>query len=185
MENKSGLVGSIIAGIGALILVVIVTLVIISTMTNANLMRSTATTTTVGQSDETGAWINESGYPLAQFNSSWRGYGIISIYNATGVLIAPANYTFNSATGRITNSTTVSAISRYGDVNISYSYIKNTNYEDSTNTINAKFMEGVDNVSGKIPTIMLIAAIVLLLGVLVLLIRKAQEAGFDSSGASL
>ena len=184
MENK-GLAGSIIAGVGALILVVIITFIVINTMTNANLLRSTAAVTTVGQSAETNAWINNSGYTLANFNSSYRSFAIISIYNATGVLITPANYTFNSATGVLTNSTTVSAISRYGEVNVSYSYIKTTNYEDSTTGMANSLTSGVDNVSSKIPTILLITAIVLLLGVLFFLVKKSQEIGIGSSGSSL
>jgi len=180
MENKNGLTGSIIAGVGALILVVIITLVVISTMTNANLLQSTATTTTVGQSDETGAWLNQSGYTLAEFNSSFRSYSIVSLYNATGIAIPSTNYTFNSVTGVLQNKSD----ERWGDVNVSYTYIKTTNYEDSVTTANNGFMSGINNVSGKIPTILIIVAIVLLLGVLVLLVRYARETGFVGSGGS-
>ena len=182
MTDNKGLVGGIVAGIGALILTVIVILVIVSTMTNANLLRSTASTTTVGRSVETGAWLNNSGYTLSAFNSSNRDYAIVSIYNATGIQVTSANWTFDSSTGIIKNST--SAIDRYGNVNISYTYTPLTSYEVTTNDFGNRFMSGINNVSTKIPTILLIAAIVLLMGVLVLLIRKAQESGFGGFGQS-
>ena len=46
---------------------------------------------------------------------------------------------------------------------------------NATNRLAANFTAGVDNVSGKIPTVLLIAAIVLILGVLVLLVGAWQR----------
>jgi len=48
-------------------------------------------------------------------------------------------------------------------------------YASSAGNLSANFTAGVDNVSSKIPTILLIAAIVLLLGVLVLLVGAWQR----------
>jgi len=47
--------------------------------------------------------------------------------------------------------------------------------DNATDNLAANFTTGVDNVSGKIPTILLIAAIVLILGVLVLLVGAWQR----------
>jgi len=47
--------------------------------------------------------------------------------------------------------------------------------KNATDNLAANFTAGVDNVSSKIPTILLIAAIVLLLGVLVLLVGAWQR----------
>ncbi len=48
------------------------------------------------------------------------------------------------------------------------------------------FTEGVDNVSSKIPTILLVAAIVLILGVLVLLVATWQRMNIGGgTGGSL
>ena len=176
MESK-GIVGSVIAGVGALILVVIVTLVIISTITDSNLLRSTAATTTVPS--ETIA-LNASGNVLAEFNSSYRSYAIVQVLNATGG-DKTLNYTFNSATGVLKNTT----IGVMSSVNVTYTYIKDTIYEQETDDFGNRFIVGIDNVSGKVPTILLIAIIVILLGVLVLLINRAREAGFGSTGGSL
>ena len=46
---------------------------------------------------------------------------------------------------------------------------------NSTDRLAANFTAGIDNVSSKIPTILLIAAIVLILGVLVLLVGAWQR----------
>ena len=47
--------------------------------------------------------------------------------------------------------------------------------ETSANNLAANFTAGVDNVSTKIPTVLLVAAIVLILGVLVLLVGAWQR----------
>jgi len=47
--------------------------------------------------------------------------------------------------------------------------------ENSTTHLVGNFTAGVDNVSSKIPTILLVAAIVLILGVLVLLVATWQR----------
>ena len=46
---------------------------------------------------------------------------------------------------------------------------------NSANALAGNFTEGVDNVSTKIPTVLLVAAIVLILGVLVLLVGAWQR----------
>ncbi len=48
-------------------------------------------------------------------------------------------------------------------------------YKAAAGNLSANFSAGVDNVSSKIPTILLIAAIVLILGVLVLLVGAWQR----------
>ena len=49
----------------------------------------------------------------------------------------------------------------------------------------ANFTDGLDNISTKIPTILLIVAVVFLFGALVLLIRNANAMGIGGSGGSL
>lgn len=50
-----------------------------------------------------------------------------------------------------------------------------SNQENATLRLSGNFTEGVDNVSSKIPTVLLVAAIVLILGVLVLLVGAWQR----------
>ena len=58
-------------------------------------------------------------------------------------------------------------------------------YENATTRMAGNFTSGIDNVSSKIPTILLIGAVVLLFGVIVLLVRQAGAMGIGAGGASL
>ena len=50
----------------------------------------------------------------------------------------------------------------------------NSAEDNATDRLYGNFTSGVDNISSKIPTIMLIGAVVLLFGVLVLLVARAR-----------
>ena len=58
-------------------------------------------------------------------------------------------------------------------------------YDSAAGNMSANFTAGINNVSSKIPTILLIAAVVLLFGVIVLLVRQAGAMGIGAGGASL
>ena len=74
--------------------------------------------TNVSVNNETGAYINASGYTLAKANFSTGIYNIIQVINSSnGGLIGPGNYTL-SANGVLTNATALS----FQAVNISYNY---------------------------------------------------------------
>jgi len=51
----------------------------------------------------------------------------------------------------------------------------NSEQDNATDRLSANFTEGVDNISGKIPTVLLVAAIVLILGVLAILVGVWQR----------
>ena len=61
----------------------------------------------------------------------------------------------------------------------------NSTYDNTTKAMASNFTAGIDNVSSKIPTILLIGAVVLLFGVIVLLVRQSQAMGIGTSGGSL
>lgn len=58
-------------------------------------------------------------------------------------------------------------------------------YDNSTAAMGKNLTAGIDNVSAKIPTILLIGAVVLLFGVIVLLVRQSQAMGIGGSSGSL
>jgi len=58
-------------------------------------------------------------------------------------------------------------------------------YEGAAGNMSANFTKGIDNVSSKIPTILLIGAVVLLFGVIVLLVKQSSAMGIGAGGASL
>lgn len=58
--------------------------------------------------------------------------------------------------------------------------------EDNTaRNLSSNFSAGINNVALKIPTILLIGAVVLLFGVLVLLVAQARRMGIGTGGGSL
>jgi len=58
-------------------------------------------------------------------------------------------------------------------------------YNDTAQGMAGNFTIGINNVAGKIPTILLIAAVVLLFGVIVLLVRQAQGMGIGQQSGTL
>lgn len=177
--SRSGLVAGVIAGVGALIIVVIVTFIIVSTIDDAHLLRSTATTST--KTNEVG-YLNQTGYTLVGFDGLNRSLAVVQVVNYTnGSVIAASKYTFSSATGIITNATTAT----WNNITINYTYIAPTEYEESTTSMISNFTGGVDNVSAKVPTVLLIAAVVLLFGIILYLVKQSQAMGIGGTKSSL
>ena len=58
-------------------------------------------------------------------------------------------------------------------------------YDNATSHMASNFTSGIDNVSTKIPTILLIGAVVLLFGVIVLLVRQSAAMGIGAGNGSL
>ena len=58
-------------------------------------------------------------------------------------------------------------------------------YDNAVTNMSANFTSGIDNVSSKIPTILLIGAVVLLFGVIVLLVMQSKKMGIGGGGANL
>jgi len=174
MLNKkaqtAGLVTSLIFGVASLIIGVIIAFVIVSTLTNADLLTSTRTTSSVA--DETVATINSTTYQLAALDANYiPGTITIVAKNYTdGTVIASGNYTLSS-TGGLTNATSVN----YNNVTVDYSSSVYSVEEKASDRLSTNFTAGVDNISSKIPTVLLIAAIVLILSVLAILVGVWQK----------
>ena len=167
-NKKGGIVGDLVNGAGGLIIGVVIILVIVSTLLGANLLRATATTTTV--LNEAGH-INLTGYTLAEVDGLNREFTIVQIVNATsGQILTSGNWTLTD--GALANVTTV-----WDTVNINYTYIAPTAEETTTSALGGNFSNGIDNVSTRLPVIFLIAAVVLLFGVLVILVLQAKKSG--------
>lgn len=179
-ENKKGGVATtIIMGAGMLVIVAIIVLVIVSTMEESNLLRSTATTS---YDTDNNTFLNDTGHSLSEFAYRHRAYTIVSIVNASsGTALPSANWSFTAASGIIKNGTSLT----YNNVNITYSYIKQTSEENSSSQMIEELSGGVDNVSAKIPTVLLLVAVIVLFGVIYLLAKKAGEMGFLGNSGSL
>ncbi len=177
MLNKKGQTGGLITGlvfgVASLVIGVIIAFVIVSTLSGAGLL--TATRLSDSDVNETG-YLNISGYQLTGLDDDFVPGTIVltAINNGTDV-IELANATVSS-TGLVTNITDESwdAVANSG-ANFSYTSQIFSDEELATTRLSANFTAGVDNVSSKIPTVLLVAAIVLILGVLALLVATWQR----------
>lgn len=182
VNKKGGIVTTVIFGVGALIIAVIVILMITQTLTNANLISDDSTTTV--------SVLNESvtfpyTIPVVQTLSSasilYATCNAPTIYTngtATGALLSAGNFTVVGCT--ITNATDLNHTGWGGNgtVYVSYTYTKTERYsKNALGNMTTNFTDGIDNISEKIPTILLIVAVVILFGALVLLVRNTQLMG--------
>ena len=177
--QTGGLITSLVMGIAGLVIGVIIAFVIVSTLTGSDLLTSGRTTATT--TNESGAYINATGYTLSNYDSdTTTSISVTTVWNSTDtVTILSGNYTLSSV-GVITNATATT----WADVNITYSVTTETAEEASAESLSGNFTEGVNNVSDKIPTVLLVAAIVLILGVLAILVGVWQRMKLGS-GSSL
>jgi len=178
--QTGGLVTGLIFGITSLIIGVIIAYVIISTLTEADLLTNSRDTFSILL--ESGN-LNSTNYTLAEYSTSnviHSSFAISSIINDSGGLtIAVANYS-------LTNGVVENISGEFWNkVNISYTFTKYSNEEVSSDALVSNLTTGINNVSSKIPTILLVAAIVLILGVLGLLVGMWQKMRMGGGGTSI
>ena len=180
MRNKKGqgLIMGLVMGVAALVITVIIAFVIVS---NVATVESDIATTVPGSPiiNESGN-VNATAYTLAK--ASLTGFTnpvITRLYNETSGLEFDVGNASVTSAGVVTNSTT--GADGYVDALISYTYDygKTT---ISTRDLRANFTSGIDKVSSKIPTVLLIAAVVLVLGILVLLWTQYKRMDIGGSG---
>ena len=187
MKDKKGQVGlitGIVMGIAGLIIGAVIAFLIVSTLSDANLLTAGRTTSTVTNTTE--AWLNVSGYNLVNESTVAHivpgTYVITAIWNAS--LGGEYNISFDIGNATVSNTGVVlnaTAEAEAYNVSLSYTYNIESHEETATDNLAANFTKGVDNVSSKIPTVLLIGAIVLILTILGILV--AVWAGMRSNGA--
>jgi len=167
--QTGGLVTGLIFGIAALVIVSIIAFVFIQTLTNADIIdTSTRVTTTVTNEN---SFINQTGKRLATFDQYRDDYTIVAIMNGTSKqTITSGNYTLDSL-GILSNK----SATNWENVSINYTYGTLTDIEKAQLEMSTNFTSGVDNVSAKLPTVLLVAAIVLILGILAVLVGVWQK----------
>ena len=177
-KGQAGLITGLIFGIASLVVAVIIAFVVVQTLTGADLLDSGEVTSTV--SNET-SYLNATAYTIANEGATTHTYTATAVYCNTSTayeLIPTANYTLSSTTGVLTRA----GAEAYTDCLTSYTYKTYTDQEYSSILLAGNFTEGIDNVSGKVPTVLLVAAIVLILGVLVLLVGAWQRMRLGGGG---
>lgn len=180
MANK-GLIIGLVIGITSLIVGTIIGLVIVQQLISVdNSIETTLTTRFV--TNESG-YINSTGYTLSRSTATgFANPSITGAFNTTSSQPIPniaGNITV-SGTGVVTNA----SIDSWDDALVSYSYqfkAGTTAAED----LRSNFTKGIGNVSTKIPTVLLIAAVVLLLSILLILWGLYQRMGISNSSGGL
>ena len=185
-KNKKGqVVSNVVAGIGSLVILVIITFVIVSTLNTTQLLGVKATST-ITVNNESPAWINSSNYTLSVGNSTTGGYVIIRAWNLTAPNIVQSGYYQLDSRVVFTNGTDYPANATHNEVNFTYTYVytygTGSAEQNATDNLIQNFTVGIDNVSKKIPTILLIVAVVFLFGALVLLVQQSRRMGIGSGG---
>ena len=186
-----GIVGGLIFGIASLVIGVIIAFVIVGTLDGSGIIPQSSYNE-VNESDLTGALVsaNTSGYTVvpdpARRNSDsfvlsacWSEYyqsngtaTTTASYGGYNVSLTSANCTLSSA-GNLSSGTPLTY--NFPNVSASYTFEGDNSQILSAGNLSSNFSEGVDEVADKIPTILLIAAVILILGVLAVLIAVWQR----------
>jgi len=165
---KSGLITGIAAGLGVLVITIIMIFVFIE---NAEPVDDGFAIAVQGTSvgNETVVNVDETGYTLVESAKTGFVGSVTEVwgnYSTTPYLIPDTNYTLTG--GTLTNASLIPDVIGYADASVSYSFTY-TPSEGAADRMITNFTSGIDEVSTKVPTILKIAAVVLLFGVLMLL----------------
>jgi len=178
-KGQIGLITGLVFGIASLVIGVIIAFVIVSTLTDADLLSSAEVTTAVV--NETGTLNVTAGTEtLDEVVANRHSYTLTALWGnlSTDYTVVPlANASVNSV-GVVTSI----AGTLIDDALLSYTYVTYTDEDYSSSLLAGNLTEGVNNVSDKLPTVLLVAAIVLILGVLVLLIGTWQRMRIGGGG---
>ena len=173
-----GLISGLVFGVASLVVAVIVAFIIVS---NVATVDDDVYVTLAGPSatNETVTGLAEAGDALAANTLNGCAATVSAVINATDevVIEATGNYTVSGCT-----ILGVAGSDFLGyDIQVTYTTTYSATSETADQMI-SNFTEGIDNVSGKIPTVLLVAAIVLILGILVLLVAAWQRMGIGGGG---
>ena len=185
-SKKGGVVTSTVMGVGGLIIGVIIILVITSTILNANLFQD-ALDTSVQTNESTVTAVTETGVTLVTAAASYNPtctVTAVAFANDSELIGADTNYTMRGDGGcEIYYSNPVDGSANNSVWVVNYSMTLAGQTETSTRDMQSNFTSGIDNISEKIPTILLIIAVVFLFGALVLLVRQSQAMGVGGGGS--
>ena len=196
-----GIINGLIFGIAALIIAIIIALLIVTTIGGSEILQK-ETITVTNESDLNGpiVFANQTTYTVVDAIAAYSGAdsftatSVMAEYyqsNGTGTAtttfagyntsVAATNYTLNSATGVLKNATNYV----FPNVSIDYTYKRDTPEIKSADWVAGNLTSGINKVSSKLPTVLLIAAIILILGILTVLIVVWQKLRGGQGGGTI
>lgn len=184
-NKKGGIASNVILGIGGLVIAVIVILVIVSTATGLGLVGNdkTYTITKLNETitfDDVNTIQTLAAFSYATADNQITCNALTYVANQTqlGASIATNKITKSGCT--VINASAMDGAGWGGNGTVFLSYTYTTTVVKSHNQIDnlsSNFTSGINNISSKIPTILLIIVVVVLFGFLVLLVRNTNLMG--------
>ncbi len=176
--QTGGLITSLVFGVASLVIGVIIAYVIVSTLTNSNLIPSDVSQSNTVTNESTavsGSGIYEIGAKSATFFKSWANATLImngsTISGTNETLLEGRDYQIFANNGSWGNITT-----NEDGYRVTYDWLYvDDRAKQSAGNLSSNFTAGINNISLKIPTVLLVAAIVLILGVLAILVGVWQR----------
>ena len=176
---------ALVMGIAGLIISIIIAFVFISTMTNADLIGNDNVYTNTVLNESVTFVATNTAQTLAANAFANREAGRSITCNSLTYIANQTTTGGSIATNKITqtgcnviNATALTAAGWGGNGTVYVSYTYTTTVAKTKNTVNnmsTNFSAGVDNISTKVPTVLLVGAIVLILAVLALLVGIWQK----------
>ena len=159
-------------------LFVIGLIVMIFALMGGELRDATYTSTTVTVTNESGAWINGTLYPVDNAGArSFSTFAVTEVWNTTDdLLIASGNYTVGTA-GTLTNATAVN----WDPVHVSYTYVWDAD-NTATDVINDT-TTSISTVTDWFPIFIVIGAMVVLILLTVIIIVSIRGSGLMGESA--
>lgn len=201
MKNKrgqfqSGLVTGLVYGIAGLVIAFIIAFALISTITNSESLFSSNLNTTINESQNYtvhAVYANGSTPYRMRAETGGTYYHPRNYIITTALAYQPSageyqtiNATYRDTIlsidddGYLTNTTAVNA-TFYSNLSLTYTNLYDSNVEGGVARLEENFTEGADNISEQIPTLLLIAAVVLILGVVAVLVALWRRMNFGGS----
>ena len=179
-SDTTALVKGLVLGVGALIVLALVVFVVVSTLDDADLLSQSRVSAKVV--NETVASVTELGTVLSVYDYDGCSATIVHVLNSTSATTIPStNYSTSGCTIYFIGADNDFGYNNTG-WNVTYTHTPPTTYERATTGMGTNFTSGIGNISSKIPTILLIGAVVILFGVIIFLIRQSQSMGLGGSG---
>ena len=189
-NKKGGLTGGIIAGIGALIILVVIILVMVSTVRDADLIAkdSIDTFTVLNEtitfdSVNTAQTLSASSYDWV---TSCNAITYIANQSILGASLATGNITQTGCSVINASDFTEAGTGNNGTMCVSYTWTRTVATSKNTaGNMTTNLSAGINKVALQVPTILVIAVIVLLIGIIVFLVNRARPFFNQGGGSSL
>jgi len=172
LKDKRGqLITGLVSGIVGLIILVIISFLIVDTMNTS----ITYLPSSVSVTNESLTTVYETGEYLATAYESPTCTVTQCVNGSNGYLIPSANWTATNCLVAYTGTGEDEIGVNNTDWKCDYSATYSSFMTVTTDSFISNYTKGVDNVSSKIPTVLLVAAVVLLFGAIVLLVSRSRD----------